>query len=111
VQVRADWINLAARHHVRIRAFVFNVPKAIPMHLNTVRSVNPLGGVDGPDDKRAVPDMIIHAMYKRFEAPTLEEGFAEVIQARCVPGPFEEDPSSPVFTADQFAKFLTYSFV
>lgn len=97
---RREWVALARSLGVPIRAVEFSgspAPSAAPMppakdvamHLNSLREVSPLGGADGIHDKRAVPSMVVHAMYKRWQPVDVGgEGIDEVARVRFVPGPY-----------------------
>lgn len=90
---RATWVAVARKAGVPARAVVLNVPKEVAVHLNALRAGNPLGGADGAADRRAVPDIALFTMFKRFTPPTAAEGFASVINV-----PFVIAPDLPAAT-------------
>ena len=99
--VRGEWAALAASAGVPIRAIVFTDGKPAAFHFNTLRGASPLGGAEGPADRRVVPDVVIHGMAKKMlSAPPPPPsssrggggggigGFASVTHVVVKPGPF-----------------------
>lgn len=93
-KTRARWTKLAAEYGARAVAVWMDVPLEAAFHGNAYRAVAP---GDGPDTGRRVPDMIMYAFRKQFEMPTEAEGFADVVRAQLVPGPFESDEHERLF--------------
>lgn len=103
--------------------------KGLCFHLNDLRQHSPLGGSDGGLDNRGVPEAVIHSMVNELEAPTLHEGFSEVIPIRFAPAfavpsvdiaRRAEDHVKPEAAAqlalletaaELFARALTFSFI
>lgn len=69
---RKEWIQILNKFSKKIPMIIINVttPKQTALHINTFRKLYTL------DD--AVPDVAIHTINKRYEEPTLEEGFAKI---------------------------------
>ena len=74
-------------------------------------------GVDGPDDRRSVPDPVIHARVNSLVMPTCAEGFHEVVAVRFMPADAPPAPAAAgidarlAAAADAFARALVYAFV
>jgi len=66
-------------------------------HLNELRKVNPLR-----DHSSHVPDMIIHAWFKKLEKPDKSEGFESVETVEFVAGPFKSKEEEEIFYSYNF---------
>lgn len=75
---------------ISVRAVFFSVPRPLALHLNDLRAFSPLGGIDGPDDKRKVPGMAIHAIANSLTLPDAakERLPGGVTSLSFSPGPF-----------------------
>lgn len=102
--VRAEWAALAREQHVRVRALVIRPNVDLSLHLDAVRVANPLGGVDGPGDRRHVPEMVIRGMMKRWTLPNASM-FDALHTIVFRPGPF--NAGSP---ADAMQRAFIYGF-
>ncbi|KAL8011025.1 putative BRCT domain, HAD-superfamily hydrolase,subfamily IIIA, polynucleotide kinase 3 phosphatase [Plasmopara halstedii] len=79
---RKEWIAIAQKKNIPIRCFVMDVGKPISMHLNTFRALK---------KQKNIPPVAIHGFYKNFVAPTVDEGFAEVVEVQfCINYNFSE---------------------
>jgi bifunctional polynucleotide phosphatase/kinase len=114
-EIRDQWVVFANMNKLPLRIIVLPFDRDISFHFDNVRSINPLGGVDGISDKRHVPPMIIYSMAKSYEPP---EG-DNVMHIVPAPGPFtspellklnlpEINPID-VITFSDFWKSLTYA--
>ena len=90
---RNEYIKICKENNYPVRAFVFNVPKELAMHLNNLRAINK-NRKHLSDHVNVIP---IHAFYKNFQQPELSEGFKEIVQVNFVPGPFENEEDKKVF--------------
>lgn len=76
-----------------VRAFFFEIEKALAFHLDTLRETNShrkhLSGRVG-----SIP---IHSFFKNCEKPEKSEGFSEVKCVRFVAGPFENKDDEETF--------------
>ncbi|KAF4143513.1 AAA domain [Phytophthora infestans] len=70
---RKEWIAIAKEKSLPIRCFEMDVDKPLSMHLNTFRSLM---------EQKKIPDVAIHGFFKNFVAPTVQEGFAEVVKVQ-----------------------------
>ena len=84
LESRSRFIDLAKRHKVDLRSFVFNFNKDLVFHLNELRNINNFRN----HFSESVADVIIHTWYKKFEPPSLKEGFKEILEINFQPGPF-----------------------
>ncbi|KAG3096568.1 hypothetical protein PI124_g15674 [Phytophthora idaei] len=72
-RARKEWIAIAKEKNLPIRCFEMDVDKPLSMHLNTFRSLT---------EQKKIPDVAIHGFYKNLVAPTVKEGFAEVVKVQ-----------------------------
>jgi len=91
---RSKYITLARSHGVPCRCVWIKTTKEESFHLNALRGA--IGNSDGVD-KRSVPDVVIHSYYKNLEAPSVGEGFEEVIELPFAPGPFDSADRKDAF--------------
>ncbi len=71
---RQVWIDLAHTLAIpNIISIYMSTPKQQTLHINTYRNIYEL-------KKSKVPDVAIHAYFKRMELPSLEEGFTQTIE-------------------------------
>jgi len=91
---RSKYIALAKEHGVPCRCVWMKTLKEESFHMNALRGA--VGDSDG-GDKRSVPDVVIHSFYKNIEAPTVGQGFAEVIEIPFTPGPFDSEDRRNAF--------------
>jgi len=85
-KTRSNYIQLAKDNNVPCRCVYMTTTKEETFHMNALRGA--IGDVHS-DDKRSIPDMVIHMFYKNVETPTVSEGFEEVIELPFTPGPFD----------------------
>jgi DNA 3'-phosphatase len=120
---RATWVAEAAKVKAPIRAVEWVVPTVhVCLHGNAMRYLSPLGTVDGPGDRRSVPEPLLRKMYNDM-APVdgPREGLEPVTRVRFVPGPFFDGtgsggagaavPDGVLPEAEAFARVLAYSFM
>eukprot|EP00752_Nemacystus_decipiens_P002205 g2097.t1 len=74
---RADWVVLARQHGATARCIFLTTPKEVCFHLNVFRGCNPCST---EEERRKVPDVVIHTWFKYLELPQSSEGFSEVIR-------------------------------
>ncbi|KAK1948599.1 Bifunctional polynucleotide phosphatase/kinase [Phytophthora citrophthora] len=72
-RTRKEWIAIAKEKNLPVRCFEMNVDKPLSMHLNTFRSLT---------EQKKIPDVAIHGFYKNLVAPTINEGFVEVVKVQ-----------------------------
>ncbi|KAG6968636.1 hypothetical protein JG688_00005696 [Phytophthora aleatoria] len=72
-RARKELIAIAKEKNLPIRCFEMDVDKPLSMHLNTFRSLT---------EQKKIPDVAIHGFYKNLVAPTVKEGFAEVVKVQ-----------------------------
>ncbi|RYG57091.1 hypothetical protein EON66_01225 [archaeon] len=84
MQARNSWNAVASAAKVPLRVIVLPFERDISFHFDNVRTINPLGGVDGMTDNRHVPSMAIYGMAKSYEPPS----GAHVLSIVPAPGPF-----------------------
>ncbi|GAV09603.1 hypothetical protein RvY_19109 [Ramazzottius varieornatus] len=75
---RNRYIQLATKHGVACRCFVFVTSIEHAKHNNKFREL-----IDPEHDH--VPEMVFHAWKNKYEAPVKEEGFSEVVEVNFVP--------------------------
>lgn len=77
-EARRRYIEAAKRFNVQIRCFVMQTDSAHAKHNNKFRDLT---------DKThlKVSDTIIHAYFKSFEEPTVDEGFTDIVEVPFLP--------------------------
>lgn len=90
---RNEYINLCKKNNYPVRAFIFDIPKELAMHLNNLRAINK----NRKHYSGAVNNIPIHSYYKYFEEPDIKEGFKEIVKVNFVPGPFENEEDKKIF--------------
>lgn len=81
---RDNWDEFAKKAKIPIRTIVLPFDRDISFHYDTVRSINPLGGIDGITDNRHVPSIVIYGMAKSYDPPSGKN----VLNIIPSPGPF-----------------------
>merc|ERR1719327_108467 len=76
---RRKFITIAQNLKVPVRCFELTTPRDVALHLNFFRAII----TDG--QRRRIPDVAFRSFTSKFNAPTKEEGFAEVVQVPFVP--------------------------
>ena len=71
IKTRKHWIDMATIFKIQIRCIYLNIPKDIVIHLNKFRSLT---------SQKKIPMVAIHTYFKKFEVPSLDEGFSEIIE-------------------------------
>eukprot|EP01041_Mallomonas_annulata_P009924 gene9924-20637_t len=82
--VRVEWIQLAKGLKIPIRSVAIEISKDICMHLALYRELNPTS-LTPQEDRRHIPDVVIHTFFKNYEAPQLKESFVRVDSIAFVP--------------------------
>lgn len=90
---RAVFIKVAKKYNAKVRCIVFDYPKDLIFHLNSLRDTNPHRN----HYSKSVADVIVHTWYKNFEKPSENEGINEVVTLNFVPGPFKNPLDEKVF--------------
>ena len=67
-QVRHEFINIANKHDVIVKIYVFDVPLELSKHLNYVRTQALTGKI------KLIPKIVYNMYEKRYEEPTNDEG-------------------------------------
>lgn len=75
---RLRFIEVAKSFKVPCRCFHMKVEKSRAMHNNKFRELT-------KEEHVNVTDIIIHSFYKGFQEPSVEEGFDEIVELKCVP--------------------------
>jgi len=86
VKTRKEFIDIAKENRIPCRCLWVKTTKQESFHLNALRGA--VGINDDGDEKRGVPDMVIHSFYKNMVEPKVTEGFDEVLEMPFAPGPF-----------------------
>ncbi|RDW60330.1 putative DNA 3'-phosphatase Tpp1 [Aspergillus mulundensis] len=74
---RAHWIEVAKEFNVPIRCVYFSASPALCKHNNAVRAANTSLN---PESRILVPGIAFGDFLKRFQEPTLTEGFQDIIR-------------------------------
>ncbi|KAL4900573.1 hypothetical protein BDW74DRAFT_170757 [Aspergillus multicolor] len=74
---RAQWIEVAKEFNVPIRCVYFSAPPALCKHNNAVRAANTSLN---PESRTLVPGIAFGDFLKRFQEPTLAEGFQDILR-------------------------------
>ena len=90
---RKDYIKICKENNYSVRAFVFQVSKELAFHLNNLRAINK----NRNHYSGHVNNIPIHAFFKNFEQPEINEGFKEIVNVNFVPGPFENEEDKKIF--------------
>jgi len=91
---RKLFIDVAKKHSVPVRCFYFKVTKEVATHLDIQRKIN-----EGRKHlSKRVGKIPIATFFKKFEAPTKEEGFADIEEV-CFVAKFEGDKDKDTFNS------------
>lgn len=86
-KIRHEYLELPNRSKVRIIGVWFNISKKVSQHNNTYR---------GRLNQRQVPNLAIAMYYSKFEPPTLDEGFDDIIELDFIPE-FESEQQEQLY--------------
>ncbi|KAM4016536.1 bifunctional polynucleotide phosphatase/kinase [Anomaloglossus baeobatrachus] len=78
LESRSRYINCAQKAGVPVRCFFFIAPVELAKHNNRFREMTSKGHV-------SVNDMVINSYKSKFVAPSLSEGFSEILKINFVP--------------------------
>ncbi|KAL4881478.1 polynucleotide kinase 3 phosphatase-domain-containing protein [Aspergillus karnatakaensis] len=88
LNTRAQWIDVSKEFNVPIRCVYFSASPALCKHNNAVRAAN----TDlNPEKRDLVPGVAFGDFSKRFQEPTLAEGFQDII---CIDFQFRGDEAA-----------------
>nr|XP_015193139.1 PREDICTED: bifunctional polynucleotide phosphatase/kinase [Lepisosteus oculatus] len=88
---RKRYIDVAQRAGVPCRCFLFTASLEQAKHNNRIREMNPSGNTHA-----TVNDMVFNSYKSKFVAPTLSEGFSEILQVHFVPN-FPDEQSEALY--------------
>lgn len=88
--VRQEYIAIAKKSSIPVRCFWFQTPLDLANHLNMYREKMTSG------ERSHVPKVVYATYNKKFEEPTVEEGFTEIVKVNFVPK-FENDDHKKLF--------------
>ncbi|KAK3388743.1 PNK3P-domain-containing protein [Sordaria brevicollis] len=74
---RKQWVDLAKKHKVPIRAVWFRTPLAVCEHNDAVRSLNK---TLNPESRTSLPKLAFNGFNARFKEPKVKEGFEDVTE-------------------------------
>ncbi|KAL5337001.1 polynucleotide kinase 3 phosphatase-domain-containing protein [Aspergillus crustosus] len=77
LDTRAQWVDVAKEANVPIRCVYFSTPPELCKHNNAVRASNTSLN---PETRELVPKIAFSDFLRRFEEPTLFEGFQDIIR-------------------------------
>ena len=84
---RKIWIDLANKFNRNIRCIHFTASSQLAKHNNLVRALGgkakvlkPKNVTDRQEDRKLLPMAAIYSYTQRYEEPTLDEGFTEIIK-------------------------------
>ncbi|KAL4868792.1 hypothetical protein BDV12DRAFT_169040 [Aspergillus spectabilis] len=77
LDTRSQWINVAKEFNVPIRCVYFSAPPTLCKHNNAVRAANTSLN---PESRTLVPGIAFGDFLRRFQEPTLFEGFQDIIR-------------------------------
>lgn len=79
IKNRKVWIDIAKEFSIKtVVSIHLTTPKPIAFHMRTYRELYDVKDEEPP--KKHIPDVAIHTYFKRFEQPTLDEGFTKLIE-------------------------------
>ncbi|XP_069803933.1 bifunctional polynucleotide phosphatase/kinase isoform X2 [Dendropsophus ebraccatus] len=78
VESRSRYISCAQKAGVPVRCFLFTAPLEVAKHNNRFREMTSKGHV-------SVNDMVLNSYKSKYVAPSLSEGFSEIIKINFVP--------------------------
>lgn len=78
-KVRKEYISIAKKCGVPVRCFYFNTSDELASHLNFYRERMTEGKI------RRIPRVAFNVYKKRFEAPSMDEGFTEIATVKFTP--------------------------
>lgn len=94
VESRGRYISCAKKAGVPVRCFFFTAPVEVAKHNNRFREMTSKGHV-------SVNDMVINSYKSKFVAPSLSEGFSEILKINFVPN-FKDPELKSMF--EQFSE-------
>ncbi|EGR29444.1 sap DNA-binding domain protein [Ichthyophthirius multifiliis] len=92
-EARKDFVSLAKKYNIHLRAFVLSVDKDLAMHLDNQRETNK----ERKHFSKRVGRIPIHTFFKNFQEPTKNEGFDEIAHINFIAGPFLNDKDKQNF--------------
>ncbi|KAK0625005.1 polynucleotide kinase 3 phosphatase-domain-containing protein [Bombardia bombarda] len=75
--IRAQWIQFAAKHKVPIRCVWFKTPVRLCEHNDAVRSMSK---AMNPESRQALPKLAFNFFAARFKEPKVKEGFQDIFE-------------------------------
>ncbi|XP_046843122.1 bifunctional polynucleotide phosphatase/kinase-like [Xenia sp. Carnegie-2017] len=88
---RQRYIDVAKRHGVVARCFVFNVTLNHALHNNRIREL-----CNKSKDHKPVGRMVFNSYRSSYQEPTLDEGFSEILRINFIPN-FENDSDKEMY--------------
>ncbi|KAL4911682.1 polynucleotide kinase 3 phosphatase-domain-containing protein [Aspergillus aurantiobrunneus] len=77
LDTRSQWVDVAKELNVPIRCVYFSAPSALCKHNNAVRAANTSLN---PESRTLLPGIAFSDFLRRFQEPTLSEGFQDIIR-------------------------------
>ncbi|PGH07832.1 polynucleotide kinase 3'-phosphatase [Blastomyces parvus] len=77
-ETRAFWIDLAKEVNVPIRCIYLSTPPQICRNNDALRAANPQDESLNPESRSSLPGIAFGDFHRRFQAPTLSEGFQDI---------------------------------
>ncbi|KAL2430562.1 Bifunctional polynucleotide phosphatase/kinase [Exophiala dermatitidis] len=85
-ETRSYWVKLARDFNVPIRCVHFTAPTRLAEHNDAVRALNP--NTMNPEKRTQLPGIAFASFIKRFQEPSLDEGFQDIYKVdfeACLP--------------------------
>jgi len=96
-EARNEWIKLIGsinekneknekteiKSKIKIWCVYSNISKELAFHLNKIRAIR--GVIDPEYHSKQVPAVAIHAYWKKFQEPTVDEGFEKIVEMNFEP--------------------------
>ncbi|KAL4456188.1 hypothetical protein ABPG74_014149 [Tetrahymena malaccensis] len=93
VESRKDFIALAKKHKIQVRAFDLQITKDLAFHLDNQRENNK----NRTHFSKRVGKIPIHKFFKDYQAPTEDEGFDQIGTVNFIAGPFNNKADEESF--------------